>query len=251
MTARDDARDAGLLLRYGLDHTLSPARHDTYRRLLDRYQADPDLRSCFDETAAALGVRVLAADRIAGLVLTAEPDSPLAVADTHRWLRIGGTADRMIYGLALGGVAAWCYPNARAVREPGTRRVTAVDADRLIREHAAAVAAEQTELQGGFGKAWQEYAQRKQAEETPNGNLKRHCTVKMCEDVLVMLADFGLVVTDRTAPPPRADLRVWRSTDRFRAHVAASGGPLAWQTITGSPSCDQPPAGDLDEEEQA
>jgi len=27
---------------------------------------------------------------------------------------------------------------------------------------------------------------------------------------------------------------VWRSTDRFRAHVAASGGPLAWQTIARS-----------------
>ena len=65
MTVRDDARDVGLLLRYGLDHSLSPARHDTYSRFLDRYQADPDLRSCFDETAAALGVRVIAADRIA------------------------------------------------------------------------------------------------------------------------------------------------------------------------------------------
>jgi hypothetical protein len=49
MTARDDARDAGLLLRYGLDHSLSPARYDSYNRLLDRYQADPDLRSSFDE----------------------------------------------------------------------------------------------------------------------------------------------------------------------------------------------------------
>ena len=110
-----------------------------------------DLRSCFDETAAAMGVRVLAADRITGLVLTAEPDSPLAVADTHRWLRIGGTADRMIYGLGMGGVAAWCYPNAQAVPVPGTRRVTAVDADRLIREHAAAIAAEETEFDGGLG----------------------------------------------------------------------------------------------------
>jgi hypothetical protein len=251
MTARDDARDAGLLLRYGLDHTLSPARHDTYSRLLDRYQADPDLRSCFDETAAALGVRVLAADRITGLVLTAEPDSPLAVADTQRWLRITGTADRMIYGLALGGVAAWCYPNARAVREPGTRRVTAVDADRLIREHAASIAASDTELEGGLGEAWREYAHRKQVEETPNGRLKRHCTVKMCEDVLILLADFGLVVTDKTVPPPRADLRVWRSTDRFRAHVAASGGPMAWQTITASASHAQQPAGSLDEEVEA
>lgn len=250
MTVRDDARDAGLLLRYGLDHTLSPARHDTYSQLLDRYQADPDLRSCFDEFAAALGAQVLAVDRITGLVLTAEPDSPLAVTDTHRWLRIGGTADRMIYGLALGGVAAWCYPNARAVREPGTRRVTAVDADRLIREHAAAMASEDTERGDGLGKAWQEYAQRKQAEETPNGNLKRHCTVKMCEDVLVMLADFGLVVTDKTVPPPRSDLRVWRSTDRFRAHVAAGGGPLVWQTLTNSPSRAHPAGGGPEEEEE-
>ena len=250
MTVRDDARDAGLLLRYGLDHSLSPARHDIYSRLLDRYQADPDLRSSFDETAAALGVRVLSADRITGLVLTVEPDSPLAVTDTQRWLRIGGTADRMIYGLALGGVAAWCYPNARAVREPGTRRVTAIDADRLIREHAAALAAEDTEPGDGLGQAWQEYAQRKQAEETPNGNLKRHCTVKMCEDVLVMLSDFGLVVTDRTAPPPRADLKVWRSTDRFRAHVAAGGGPFVWQALMASPSRADPVGGGAVEEEQ-
>ena len=231
MTTRDDARDVGLLLRCGLDHTLSPARHDAYSQLLDRYQADPDLRSCFDETVSALGVRVLAVDRIIGLVLTAEPDSPLAVADTQHWLRITGTSDRMIYGLALGGVAAWCYPNARAVRESGTRRVSAVDADRLIREHAASLVAGDTKLEGGPGEAWREYAQRKQVEETPTGRLKRHCTVRMCEDALVMLADFGLVVPDKTIPPPRAELRVWRSTDRFRAHVAAGGGPLVWQTM--------------------
>jgi hypothetical protein len=250
MTVRDDSRDAGLLLRYGLDHSLSPARHDTYSRLLDRYQADSGLRSCFDETAAALGVRVIAADRIAGLVLTAEPDSPLAVTDTQRWLRIGGTADRMIYGLALGGVAAWCYPNARAVREPGTRRVSALDADRLIREHAASIATEDTGSGDGLGQAWREYAQRKQAEETPVGNLKRHCTVRMCEDALVMLADFGLVVTDKTVPPPRAELKVWRSTDRFRAHVAAGGGPLVWQTLTGSTSRAHR-SGGMEDEEQA
>lgn len=142
-------------------------------------------------------------------------------------------------------------PNARAVREPGTRRVTAIDADRLIREHAAALAAEDSEPGDGLGKAWQEYTQRKQAEETPNANLKRHCTVRMCEDVLMMLSDFGLVVTDRTAPPPRADLKVWRSTDRFRAHVAAGGGPLVWQTLTASPShADPVGCGGAEEEEQ-
>jgi hypothetical protein len=56
----------------------------------------------------------------------------------------------------------------------------------------------------------------------------------MCEDALAMVAAFGLLVADRTVPPPRPDLKVWRSTDRFRAHVAAGGGPLVWQAITRS-----------------
>ncbi|VVJ21614.1 membrane protein [Amycolatopsis camponoti] len=236
MTDRDLARDVGMLLRFALDHTVTPARHDTYNRLLDRYTTDPELRTAFEETAAGLGVRALAVDRTTGLVLTAEVDSPLAVADTTPWLRISSASDRMVYGVALGGVAAWCYPTARSVREPGTRRVSAIDVDRLIREHAAAVEAGEAELPVGLGPAWEQYSvHRKQIAVTKNtGQLKRGCTVKMCEEVLGMLAAFGLLVPDRTISPPRPDLRVWRSTDRFRAHVAAGGGPLAWQTIVNS-----------------
>jgi hypothetical protein len=249
MTVHDDARDAGLLFRYALDHTASPARHDAYARLFDRYQSDPDLRTLFDHTATGLGVRVLAADRTTGLVLTVEPDSPLAVTDTQRWLRIRGVSDRRIYGLALGGAAAWCYPSARAVREPGTRRVNALDVDRLIREHAAALAAREDAGGDALGDAWAEYAQRKQAEPTPSGLLKRYCTVRMCEDVLEMLAAFGLVVSDRTVPPPRADLGVWRSTDRFRAHVGTAGGPLVWQTMLSEPTTpDGNPGSDAEED---
>lgn len=240
MIPRDDARDVGLLLRHGLDHALTPSRNDTYSQLLDRYQTDPDLRTAFDEMTTSLGVRVLAADRTTGLVLTAEPGSPLAVADTRPWLRINSAADRMVYGVALGGVAAWCYPNARAVREPGTRRVTAVDVDRLVREHARAVEAGEIQLEKGLGEAWHEYADnRKEVAVTDGGRLKRNCTVRMCEDVMVMLHVFGLLQVDGTVAPPRPELKVWRSTDRFRAHVAVSGGPLAWQTIVHSGVADQ------------
>lgn len=235
MSNRDDARDVGLLLRYALDHRLTPARQDTYGQLLDRYHTEPDLRTAFDETIAGLGIRVLTADRVTGLVLIAEPESPLAVTDTSAWLRIRGSADRMVYGVALAGVAAWCYPNARSVREPGTRRLTAIDVDRLIREHAAAVESGEVELDAGLSEAWREYGRnRKEVAETHTGKLKRDCTVRMCEDVLVMLAAFGLVIADKTVASPRADLQVWRSTDRFRAHVAHSGGPLAWQTMVQS-----------------
>jgi hypothetical protein len=86
-------------------------------------------------------------------------------------------------------------------------------------------------------------------EETDNSRrLKRYCTVHMCEDVLVMLAAFGLMVPDRTVPPPRADLGVWRSTDRFRAHVGSAGAPFAWQTMNDSPGTAEPNLG-ADEEE--
>jgi hypothetical protein len=243
VSARDDARDAGLLLRYALDPTATPGRVDVYGRLLDRYQTDPDLRRIFDETSTALGLRVLAADRLTGVVLTAESDSPLAVRDTSPWLR-RGTGNRLVYGLALGAAAAWCYPNARTVREPGTRRITAIDVDRLIREHAQAVEAGEAELDESLGEAWHEYTHnRKQVAETPNGQLKQDCTVRMCEHALTMLAHFGLLVTDRTTPQPRPELKVWRSTDRFRAHVAAGGGPLVWQTITRSGLPDRMRAG--------
>lgn len=236
MTARDDARDVGLLLRYSLDPTASPARLDVYSRLMDRFHTDPDLRTTFDEMASGLGLRVLSADRSTGLVLVAERTSPLAVTDTSPWLRIRGTADRMVYGLALAGAAAWCYPTARAVREPGTRRVTAVDVDRLVREQAAATEIDDDPA-SSLAQAWHEYAtNRKQAALTTSGRLKRDCTVRMCEDALQMLASFGLLVADRTVPPPRADLQVWRSTDRYRAHVARAGGPLVWQTLTSSPT---------------
>lgn len=250
MKARDNARDAGLLLRYCLDHHATPARHDEYGSLLDRYFTDPDLRTIFDEIVTALGARVLAADRLTGLILTVEADSPLAVSNTSAWLRISDASDRLAYGVALGGVAAWCYPNARSIREPGTRRITAIDADRLIREHAAAVEAGTVELPGHLGEAWQEYRRHKQVAEYANGKLSRSCTVRMCEDVLKMLAAFGLVVPDRTVPAPRKDVGVWRSTDRFRAHVGASGGPLAWQTIAGSGLAGQP-NGDISAPEES
>jgi hypothetical protein len=232
MTIREDARDVGFLLRYALDPSASPMRNDTYRALVERYHTDPELRSVFDAFGEGLGIRVLAADRLSGLVLTAEADSPLAVSDTSPWLRIRGVGDRQVYGLALGGVAAWCYPSARAVREPGTRRVTAIDVDRLIRENGAAAESRTAGGDERRGEAWQEYVDnRKQVATTPTGVLKRDCTVRMCEDVLVMLAALGLLVEDKTMKSPRPELNVWRSTDRFRAHVAASGGPLVWQTL--------------------
>lgn len=235
MTTSPDVRDAGLLLRYALTSALSPDRHETYGRLLDRYHADPDLRGAFDEIAAGVGVRVLASDRRTGLVLSAEEDSPLSAGDTSQWLSISSAADRLIYGVALAGAAAWFYPNARALRDPGDRRGHAIDVDALIRRHAAEVESGQIVMEDDLGDAWDAYVARKQVEESKtNGKLRRKCTVAMCEQALTMLAYFGLLMVDRTAQAPRPELTMWRATDRFRAHVAASGGPLAWHTIAHS-----------------
>ncbi|MFE7115524.1 hypothetical protein ACFU99_08890 [Streptomyces sp. NPDC057654] len=233
MISRDDARDLGLFLRYAFDASASPGRLDAYGRVLELFHAAPELRTAANEVLRALGTTLLAADRTAGFVLAAEPGSPLAVTYTRKLLPLGGTQHRLVYGLALAGVTAWCFPNARAVREPGTRRVTALDVDRLIRGQAAAIEAGSTEGEGGLGPAWEAYdRQHKQVVATKkSGRLRRNTTAKMCEDVLQLLASFNLLVADTTMPPPRRDLSVWRSTDRFRAHVAATGAPLVRQVF--------------------
>ncbi|MGH4032892.1 hypothetical protein ACQB60_28610 [Actinomycetota bacterium Odt1-20B] len=238
MISRDDARDLGLFLRYAFDASASPGRLDAYGRVVGLFHASPELRTAANEVLRAMGATVLAADHTAGFVLAAEPGSPLAVVYTRKLLPLDGTQHRLVYGLALAGLTAWCFPNARAVQEPGTRRVTALDVDRLIRDQAAAIETGDTESDGGLGPAWEAYdRQHKQALETKKtGRLGRKTTVKMCEDVLRLLASFNLLVADTTVPPPRHDLGVWRSTDRFRAYVAATGAPLVRQVIPDWPS---------------
>ncbi|OIV38530.1 hypothetical protein BIV57_05190 [Mangrovactinospora gilvigrisea] len=233
MTERDDARDAGLLLLYVLNPAALPARNGMYGDLLDRFVADPDFRGICEENYTALGLRVLGARRSAGLIVGADPDSPLAVTGTDRWLRITCSDDRLIYGLSLAGAAAWCYPTAHALTDSATRRVTAPDVDRLIRQRATALEASGPDQR--LGAAWGVYKPRQQAVTTSQGRLRRTCTVRMCEDTLAMLGHFRLLISDTTVQGPRPDLKVWRSTDRFRLHIAGTGGPLIRQALQVAP----------------
>lgn len=228
---------ASQLLAFGLDRHARPTSNADYTELIDQFRDDPDYRRKVEQVADGLGLVVLDASHAAGLVLGAAEQSPLATTETdlRALLRFQSADDRMIYGVAFAGIAAWCYPTSQDVADRIVRPVTAMDADRIIREHAKALATGETVLEEDLSDAWQAYATRKRVEETKTGRLARHCTIKMCDQALDVLGHYGLMVPDQTVDPPRSDLGVWRPTEHFRAQVARTGGPLAWQTLAHSP----------------
>jgi hypothetical protein len=228
---------AAHLLALGLDRQTRPTADADYGELVDLFRDDPDFRNRVQQIADGLGLTVLDATPAAGLILGASEDSPLAVTevDLRALLRFQGAEDRMIYGVAFAGIAAWCYPTSQDVADRIARPVSAMDTDRLIREHAKALTTGETVLEEDLSDAWQAYATRKRIEETKTGRLTRHCTIKMCDAALGALAHYGLMTPDQSVDPPRDDLGVWRPTEHFRAQVARTGGPLAWQALAHSP----------------
>jgi hypothetical protein len=232
----DDTMQAALLVRLGLDVGSRPTADPEYAELLALFRDDPAFRSKVNAVAGGLGLSVLDANTSVGLVLSADETSPLAVtgADLKRDLKWNSARERMVYGVAFAGAAAWCYPNSQAVASRTARTGTGVDVDRLVREHGARLAAGDVMLEDGLSEAWTAFEDTKQVEVTGTGKLSRHCTVKMCDLALRTLADHGLMMEDRTATPPRDGIAVFRPTDRFRLLVGRTGGPLAWQALAHS-----------------
>ncbi len=233
---------AAQLVALGLDPTARPASDPEYTELVELFRDNPSFRANVNRIADGLGLHVLDATPTAGMLLGAAADSPLAVSRADLQDRLGWTSakERMIYGVAFAGAAAWCFPNSQSVADSVSRPVHAQNVDRLIREHAKAVAAGETALEDELSDAWQAYAAHKEIDLYQDRSaLKRGCTVKMCDLVLSALASYGMLAPARVDDPPPYNLKVWRPTHRFRAHVARTGGPLAWQTLAHSPVPDR------------
>ncbi|WP_432990629.1 DUF3987 domain-containing protein [Dactylosporangium sp. CA-233914] len=64
----------------------------------------------------------------------------------------------------------------------------------------------------------------------------RDCTVRMCEDALVMLAAFGLLIVDRSVAPPRPEspCRACRQAATSRTSTISPSTPSVEHSDTGS-----------------
>lgn len=238
---REDAREANELLGYALGTTTRPRSDERYRALLRRFQTEPAFAEIVNALAEPLGLRILAADDLHGLILDAAEKSPFAptLEVLRRSLRIPSTVeDRLIYGLIIAGVAAWCYPTADAFSEPGLRHVRAAQVERKLRELCERLATELQPTADGvepeLAKAFQAYAARKPYKQGKGGGMTHDCTLWMVGHTLRWLADQQFLIRDAK------DAELYRATDRFRHHVNAASSRRAYALIAAVIATDPP-----------
>lgn len=122
-----DARDLGLLLRWSLTPRSRPSQSVAYQQLVKRLQQDAGFANRFDELVDGLGLFVLSADDY-GVILGCRDESPFAIrlGDFRTAMR---SDDRVVYGLIVLALGAWCFPRAVELDEfgEGARRVTVTE----------------------------------------------------------------------------------------------------------------------------
>jgi len=209
---------ANRLLAMSLDRSRRPGSDQDHRELLGRFRTDPGYATAVREAAEPLGLRVLGVDPQLGLLLDTTADSPFALRteDLLRDFKWSSASERVIYGLALVGIATFCYPTAASFNEPGVRQVTALEVDDWIRK-AAESAQHQTEQVGeqiGPADALATYVTEKAVSHNRSSDaLRQDCTVYKVGRLLRWLAERGFLVRDP------GDKELFRTTERFRLHV--------------------------------
>jgi hypothetical protein len=234
-------KDVTALLRGALDASVTPAKDPWYGELVAEYLARPTFMAEVVEAASGFGLTVLHCDQTSGLMVAAQPGTPYA--PTWGWLReklkAQPTADnRLIFGVLLAAVAAFAFPTRESMHDRALKRLTARDVDALVRRHITLLEADEAVLEDDLVPAWKAYAARKSVALTQTGRLRSECTVKMAEQLLDLLADQRLLL--RTEED---DTVVYRTTDRFREHVARHGAALAYRAIIDSPANPSLPQG--------
>lgn len=229
---REDARCANELLACALDTGLRPGTRDRYRVLLDRYRLDAQFSELFEALLEPLGLRVLAADPVHGLVLDAAEGSPFApTLDGFRsslLKRSSTTEERLIYGLILAAVAAWCYAHPGALDEVRLRHVRASEVERKLRELCERLQDTSCARPDGaetLDSVWSLYAARKGIKVGTKGEISRDCTLGMIRHTLIWLTEQHFLLKDTV------DNDLFRATDRFRYHVRAAASHTAYRLI--------------------
>lgn len=234
---REDAREANELLSYALDNANRPRSDERYRLLLRRFQTEPAFAELVNALAEPLGLRILAADDLFGLILDATERSPFAptLDALRKSLRIPSTVeDRLIFGLIIAGIAAWCYPTGDAFSEPGLRHVRAAQVERKLRELCERLAREAADSEPDLARAFQAYAARKPYKQGKGGGMTHDCTLWMVGHTLRWLSEQQFLIRDAK------DSELYRATDRFRHHVRAASSRRAYALIASALATDEP-----------
>jgi len=219
MLDQSDHCDIGTLIGFALQPTLRPGSRTEYRRTLDRYRTEPELREATVAVLQGLGSRVLA-DGDLGLVLGVESDSPFAFRYTDM-PNTGGRDRKLLAGLVLVGLAAYVYPTQGDLLDDLVRRIPEVEFEQWLRETCASLrrrdAAGEVIPEDGLDQAWRIYLNLPGTQMGTHGRgagrLSPACTLYWVRNVLGWLAEQGMAREDKSTAG------VWLVTERFRAHV--------------------------------
>lgn len=225
-----DFAAANRLLALSLDRSRRPGSDPDHQELLGRFRTDPGYATAVREAAEPLGLRVLGVDPQLGLLLDTTADSPFALRteDLLRDFKWSSANDRVVYGLALVGIATFCYPTASSFNEPGVRQVTALEVDDWIRK--AAESAQYQNDQAGEQIAPADALGIYVAEKAVSHNrssdaLRQDCTVYKVGRLLRWLAERGFLVRDP------GDKDRFRTTERFRLHVREVAANAVFEAV--------------------
>lgn len=233
--------DAARLVRFACEPRLLPSRDLEYQRLVREWVSGerPGLIAATEAIANALGMWIVRVEPGAGVVASAEADSPfeLRIGDFMRQARAESQwAQRVVFAVAL--LAAWrlCYPQPAHLDDP--QRVGRVSVDELIDyvnglcarlDDAAEATGEEVDPpvdEPGLERAWRAWSRRGAAARTPDGRLSPRTTSAIVSRALGWMVEQGLL---EKANDDHGG--TYRSRPRLRVLVRELAGSAVYEEV--------------------
>jgi hypothetical protein len=225
--SRQDVADAARLLGFACRPRAYAGREAGYAELLNRYRTDEEFHDVFEAMASGLDLRVLElTDR--ALLVGAELESPLAFRLSE--YRKGDELDRrVIRGLIVLGIAAYCFPTQRSLEDTGLPHLTAREVDDFLRAACEELRKRPPESddEPGLDLAWRLYLRQPEVKGTDRRRRSQSATVDLIEQTLLDFADWGLVTEETVV----GGVRRFRGLPRLRVQVRELASQHAFSVL--------------------
>jgi len=225
-----DAFACGRLLRFALSPKLRPSQDPEYAALVARLRSEPLLLAAFKGVLEGAGLMLLAADDY-GVVVGCEDDGPFAM-NLGDFRGSMSASDRMVYGLLLLAIAAWCFPRAEQLEQPSSAvaRVSVLPLIEWLVELCQRLAGQDTEdpveQHPELRQAWREVLRPAPARPTATGRRSASSLAGMVVHCLKALEGQGLMRHDSDEQGG-----TWKSTRAYRIQVRELAANAAFRLV--------------------
>jgi hypothetical protein len=225
---RQHVADAARLLGFACRPRAYAGRESGYAELLNLYRTDEEFRDVFDAMASGLDLRVIDVTE-RSLLVGAELYSPFAFRLGE--YRKGDELDRrVVRGLIVLGIAAYCFPTQRSLEDAGLPPLTAGEVDHFLRaacEELRKRPRETDDDEPGLDLAWHLYLRQPELKATDRRRRSQSATVDLIEQTLEDFVEWGLVTEEATM----GGVRRFRGLPRLRVQVREMASQHAFSVL--------------------